>query len=79
MRRISLLFVLTLLALGGGTAAPGNSKAVGGATARAAVVNECADRCTREYLRCVPVCAANPCVVSCERVLRGCLDGCSLP
>ena len=36
----------------------------------------CENQCQRDYRRCVPFCAKNPCFVSCETVLEICLSNC---
>lgn len=39
----------------------------------------CEQQCYQDYRRCVPICAKNPCFVSCETVLEICLSNCGQP
>jgi hypothetical protein len=41
-----------------------------------AVAANCEAQCQRDYRRCVPFCAKNPCFVACETVLEICLSNC---
>jgi hypothetical protein len=36
----------------------------------------CEIECRRQYEQCLVICSKNPCLVSCETVLRLCLDNC---
>ena len=38
--------------------------------------DSCEAQCNRDYRRRVPICAKNPCFVSCETVLQICLSNC---